>query len=75
MVYRVLQRVYNMQEVEREANDPYSDDNKAPFYRQPIGLRRVIKEKEKEEAGNKIHYIISNSYCLHSKGGIGIMPV
>ena len=59
MVYRVLQRVYNMQEVEREANDPYSDDNKAPFYRQPIGLRRVIKEKEKEEAGNKIHYIIT----------------
>lgn len=46
----VLQRVYNMQEVEREANDPYSDDNKAPFYRQPIGLRRVRKEKEKEEA-------------------------
>ncbi|XP_052099876.1 HEAT repeat-containing protein 4-like isoform X2 [Mytilus californianus] len=46
----VLQRVYNMQEVEREANDPYSDDNKAPFYRQPIGLRRVIKEREKEEA-------------------------
>lgn len=40
-----------MQEVEREANDPYSDDNKAPFYRQPIGLRRVIKEREKEEAG------------------------
>lgn len=47
----VLQRVYNMQEVEREANDPYSDDNNAPFYRQPIGLRRVIKEREKEEAG------------------------
>lgn len=43
-----------MQEVEREANDPYSDDNKAPFYRQPIGLRRTRKEKEKEEAGTSL---------------------
>lgn len=38
----------------QEALDPYSDDNKAPFYRQPAGIRRQKKRYEKEEAGKTL---------------------
>ncbi|XP_046557272.1 LOW QUALITY PROTEIN: HEAT repeat-containing protein 4-like [Haliotis rubra] len=38
-------------EVPKRAVDPYSDDNQAPFYRQPAGLRRQRKTEQKEEAG------------------------
>lgn len=31
--------------------DPYSEDNTAPFYRQPAGVRRQKKHQEKENAG------------------------
>ncbi|XP_052225265.1 HEAT repeat-containing protein 4-like isoform X2 [Dreissena polymorpha] len=47
----LLQRVYNLEEDEPRAVDPYSDDNKAPFYRQPAGLRRAKKHEVKEELG------------------------
>ncbi|XP_055874149.1 HEAT repeat-containing protein 4-like [Biomphalaria glabrata] len=34
-----------------EASDPYSDENQAPFYRQPWGIRNKKKAEIKEEAG------------------------
>lgn len=49
--FRLLQRVYNLEEDEPHALDPYSDDNKAPFYRQPAGVRRAKKHEVKEEMG------------------------
>ena len=54
-IFSILEKVYNLEEeIELEAVDPYSDDNKAPFYRQPAGLRRAKKHEEKEELGKKI---------------------
>ncbi|XP_060595214.1 HEAT repeat-containing protein 4-like isoform X6 [Ruditapes philippinarum] len=47
----LLQKVYNLEEDEPHSLDPYSDDNKAPFYRQPAGLRRARKHEVKEELG------------------------
>ncbi|XP_005089099.1 HEAT repeat-containing protein 4 isoform X2 [Aplysia californica] len=47
----VLERVYNVRPSLAEAIDPYSDDNKAPFYRQPAGIRKKKRSEEKEEAG------------------------
>jgi len=44
--------VYSLEESEPHSLDPYSDDNKAPFYRQPAGVRRARKHEEKEEMGN-----------------------
>ncbi|KAK7109002.1 hypothetical protein V1264_013121 [Littorina saxatilis] len=46
----LLQRVYKTTGKKGEALDPYSDDNKAPFYRQPAGIRKQKKCYEKEEA-------------------------
>ena len=48
---RILSRVYNADGPQAEALDPYSDDNKAPFYRQPAGIRKKRRNEEKEEAG------------------------
>ena len=45
----------------QEALDPYSDDNKAPFYRQPAGIRRQKKRYEKEEAGKTL--TLSLTFC------------
>ena len=53
-VFRLLEKVYNLDEATPHSLDPYSDDNKAPFYRQPAGLRRAKKHDEKEELGNEI---------------------
>ena len=53
-VFRLLEKVYNLDEAAPHSLDPYSDDNKAPFYRQPAGLRRAKKHDEKEELGNEI---------------------
>ena len=53
-MYRLLEKVYNLDEAAPHSLDPYSDDNKAPFYRQPAGLRRAKKHDEKEELGNEI---------------------
>ena len=50
---RLLEKVYNLEEAPPHALDPYSDDSKAPFYRQPAGLRRAKKHEEKEELGKK----------------------
>ncbi|KAL4231204.1 HEAT repeat-containing protein 4 [Mactra antiquata] len=47
----LLQKVYNLEEDTPRAEDPYSDDNKAPFYRQPAGVRRARKHEVKEELG------------------------
>ena len=49
--FSLLERVYDAPAQKAEALDPYSDDNKAPFYRQPAGIRRQKKRFEKEEAG------------------------
>ncbi|XP_021378591.1 HEAT repeat-containing protein 4-like isoform X2 [Mizuhopecten yessoensis] len=46
----LLAKVYNIESAKPEANDPYSEENKAPFYRQPAGIRRVKKMQEKEDA-------------------------
>ncbi|KAK6177944.1 hypothetical protein SNE40_012803 [Patella caerulea] len=35
----------------RKARDPYSDNNEAPFYRQPVGFRKQKKKIKKEEMG------------------------
>ena len=51
MCFSLLERVYAIPPKKGEALDPYSDDNKAPFYRQPAGIRRQKKRFEKEEAG------------------------
>ncbi|XP_033756447.1 HEAT repeat-containing protein 4-like isoform X1 [Pecten maximus] len=46
----LLAKVYNIEGTKPEANDPYSEENKAPFYRQPAGIRRIKKKQEKEDA-------------------------
>ncbi|KAL8563922.1 hypothetical protein ACOMHN_059352 [Nucella lapillus] len=48
----LLERVYARSKPPQkaEAIDPYSDDNKAPFYRQPAGIRRQKKLSKKVEA-------------------------
>lgn len=55
----LLQKVYNLEEDEPQSLDPYSDDNKAPFYRQPAGLRRARKHEVREELGN----VVVNIFC------------
>ena len=50
-VRSVLEKVYNIEAKTPEALDPYSDDSKAPFYRQPAGIRKKKRSEEKEEAG------------------------
>ncbi|GFN92089.1 heat repeat-containing protein 4 [Plakobranchus ocellatus] len=48
----LLARVYNITPPPGVALDPYSDDNQAPFYRQPAGIRKKKRSEEKEEAGS-----------------------
>ena len=52
---RLLEKVYNLEEAVPGERDPYSDDNTAPFYRQPAGLRRARKHEVKEELGRWRH--------------------
>ncbi|BFZ01675.1 hypothetical protein BsWGS_04714 [Bradybaena similaris] len=47
----VLAKVYNITPPPAAAIDPYSDDNQAPFYRQPTGIRKKKRNHDKEEAG------------------------
>ncbi|KAH9489369.1 hypothetical protein Btru_056480 [Bulinus truncatus] len=47
----LLSAVDDLTPTMNEATDPYSDENKAPFYRQPIGIRNKMKAEIKEEAG------------------------
>ncbi|XP_055955411.1 HEAT repeat-containing protein 4 isoform X2 [Patella vulgata] len=46
----LLEKVFKTDQ-ERKARDPYSDDNEAPFYRQPVGFRKQRKKIKKEEMG------------------------
>ncbi|CAG5119682.1 unnamed protein product [Candidula unifasciata] len=48
---RILAKVYNVTPPPAAAIDPYSDDNQAPFYRQPTGIRKMKRNQDKEEAG------------------------
>ncbi|XP_060595193.1 uncharacterized protein LOC132749447 isoform X3 [Ruditapes philippinarum] len=57
----LLQKVYNLEEDEPHSLDPYSDDNKAPFYRQPAGLRRARKHEVKEELVSKMKGAINTT--------------
>ncbi|XP_071089741.1 HEAT repeat-containing protein 4-like [Haliotis cracherodii] len=54
-------------EVPKRAVDPYSDDNQAPFYRQPAGLRRQRKTEEKEEAVAALGAINSTAHGIAVK--------
>ncbi|XP_059168753.1 HEAT repeat-containing protein 4-like [Physella acuta] len=45
----LLSRIQDIQQTSGEALDPYSDDNRAPFYRQPAGVRAKKKIELKEE--------------------------
>ncbi|ESP00441.1 hypothetical protein LOTGIDRAFT_238549 [Lottia gigantea] len=47
----LLEKVLQNNEEEPKARDPYSDNNEAPFYRQPVGFRKQKKKIEKEELG------------------------
>ncbi|XP_052772793.1 HEAT repeat-containing protein 4-like isoform X2 [Mya arenaria] len=57
----LLQRVYNLEEDKPQALDPYSDDNRAPFYRQPAGLRRARKHEVKEELVSRMKGAINTT--------------
>ena len=54
--------MYNLEEAVPGERDPYSDDNTAPFYRQPAGLRRARKHEVKEELGRWRHFIKALSH-------------
>ena len=62
-IQRVLEKVYNIEAKPPEALDPYSDDSKAPFYRQPAGIRKKKRSEEKEEAG-KIDNFCHAHFCV-----------
>jgi len=56
---RLLAKAHLIEDSTPHAHDPYSDNNKAPFYRQPAGLRRIRKIEEKEDASMLYFNVIS----------------
>ena len=61
----MLARVYNITPPPGVALDPYSDDNQAPFYRQPAGIRKKKRSEEKEEAGMCSCNILKEDLLYH----------
>ncbi|CAL1546069.1 unnamed protein product [Lymnaea stagnalis] len=48
---RLLSVIGSAEPLSNKALDPYSDENKAPFYRQPAGIRNKRRVEIKEEEG------------------------
>jgi hypothetical protein len=67
--FSLLERVYQTPSIKAKALDPYSDNNEAPFYRQPAGIRKQKKNEQKEEAGECmiqiLFFYLDNLMSLH----------
>lgn len=53
----LLERVYELPAMKPKAIDPYCDENKAPLYRQPAGIRKQKKNDLKAVSDATIHPI------------------